>query len=109
MPRSRGSRARPKGDEPEQIVVTGREISISNPGKVLFPKPGHTKMDLVRYYQAVAEGAVRGAGGRPAGRCGLFHRRGRLCRRAPAGRPVFARCEGCVILPDRASRRSIPT
>jgi DNA ligase D-like protein (predicted polymerase) len=38
---------------------------ISNPGKVLFPKAGHTKLDLVRYYLAVAEGALRGAGGRP--------------------------------------------
>jgi DNA ligase D-like protein (predicted polymerase) len=40
-------------------------VSVSNPGKVLFPKPKHTKLDLVRYYLAVAEGALRGAGGRP--------------------------------------------
>jgi DNA ligase D-like protein (predicted polymerase) len=45
--------------------VAGREISISNPHKVLFPGPKHTKLDLVRYYLAVAEGALRGAGGRP--------------------------------------------
>ena len=32
---------------------------------MLFPKPGHTKRDLVQYYLAVAEGALRGAGGRP--------------------------------------------
>jgi len=32
---------------------------------VLFPKPRHTKLDLARYYLAVAEGALRGAGGRP--------------------------------------------
>jgi DNA ligase D-like protein (predicted polymerase) len=32
---------------------------------VLFPKPGYTKLDLARYYLAVAEGALRGAGGRP--------------------------------------------
>ncbi len=65
MPRSRGSPAKPKGDEPEQIAVMGREISISNPRKVLFPKPKYTKLDLVRYYLNVAEGALRGAGGRP--------------------------------------------
>jgi bifunctional non-homologous end joining protein LigD len=47
------------------LVVEGREIPISNPGKVLFPKPGYTKLDLARYYLAVAEGALRGAGGRP--------------------------------------------
>jgi bifunctional non-homologous end joining protein LigD len=46
-------------------MVDGREIAISNPHKVLFPKPKHTKLDLVRYYLAVAEGALRGAGGRP--------------------------------------------
>jgi DNA ligase D-like protein (predicted polymerase) len=46
-------------------VIGGREISISNPHKVLFPGPKHTKLHLVRYYLAVAEGALRGAGGRP--------------------------------------------
>jgi len=51
--------------EAEQVVVAGREIVVSNPTKVLFPKPGYTKLDLVRYYLAVAEGALRGAGGRP--------------------------------------------
>ena len=49
---------------PELIVVAGREIAVSNPAKVLFPKPKYTKRDLVRYYLAVAEGALRGAGGR---------------------------------------------
>ena len=47
------------------LAVNGREIAISNPGKVLFPKAKHTKLDLVRYYLAVADGALRGAGGRP--------------------------------------------
>jgi DNA ligase D-like protein (predicted polymerase) len=49
----------------EVLVVEGREVAISNPGKVLFPEAKHTKLDLVRYYLAVAEGALRGAGGRP--------------------------------------------
>jgi len=52
-------------DDRELLVVEGREVSISNPRKVLFPKPKYTKLDLVRYYLAVAEGALRGAGGRP--------------------------------------------
>src|SRR5215203_129540 len=51
--------------EREIVTVDGKEVSISNPGKVLFPEPGHTKLDLARYYIAVAEGALRGAGGRP--------------------------------------------
>src|SRR5262245_54374074 len=54
-----------KGDERETRQVDGREVAVSNPAKVLFPKAKHTKLDLVRYYLAVAEGALRGAGGRP--------------------------------------------
>src|SRR5256714_10187000 len=49
----------------EVLEVAGRKVAISNPRKVLFPKPGYTKLDLARYYIAVAEGALRGAGGRP--------------------------------------------
>ncbi len=47
------------------LEVAGRAVTISNPDKVFFPKSGHTKLDLVRYYVAVAEGALRGVGGRP--------------------------------------------
>ena len=42
-----------------------REVAISNPEKIFFPQRGLTKLDLARYYLAVAEGALRGAGGRP--------------------------------------------
>ena len=52
--------------EAKQVLqVAGRKVAISHPDKVLFPKRGHTKLDLVGYYLAVAEGALRGAGGRP--------------------------------------------
>ena len=53
------------GAEAEILILAGREVAISNPDKLLFPKPRHTKLDLARYYVAVAEGALRGAGGRP--------------------------------------------
>jgi bifunctional non-homologous end joining protein LigD len=49
----------------EVLTIAGQEVSISNPNKVLFPQAGYTKLDLVRYYLAVADGALRGAGGRP--------------------------------------------
>jgi bifunctional non-homologous end joining protein LigD len=49
----------------ETLDVDGVEVSISNPQKLLFPAAGYTKLDLVQYYLAVAEGALRGAGGRP--------------------------------------------
>jgi bifunctional non-homologous end joining protein LigD len=65
MPRARGARAGKSGGGAERLVVAGREVSISNPQKVLFPTPQHTKLDLVRYYLAVADGALRAAGGRP--------------------------------------------
>jgi DNA ligase D-like protein (predicted polymerase) len=55
----------PSAPEREVVSVGGREVSISNPDKVLFPGPGYTKRDLVHYYLAVADGALRGAGGRP--------------------------------------------
>ncbi len=51
--------------ETEEIEAAGRTVTISNPGKVFFPQGGQTKRDLVHYYLAVAEGALRGAGGRP--------------------------------------------
>lgn len=51
--------------ERELLTIDGREVAISNPNKVLFPEAGHTKLDLVHYYLSVAEGALRGAGGRP--------------------------------------------
>jgi bifunctional non-homologous end joining protein LigD len=47
------------------IEVAGREVAVSNPQKVYFPRTGHTKLDLIRYYLAVADGALRGAAGRP--------------------------------------------
>src|SRR4029453_3899399 len=32
------------------LDVAGREVTVSNPDKVYFPRTGHTKLDLVRYY-----------------------------------------------------------
>jgi bifunctional non-homologous end joining protein LigD len=49
----------------EVLNVAGREVTISNPDKIYFPKAGHTKLDLVNYYLAVADGALRGVLGRP--------------------------------------------
>ena len=47
------------------LEIDGRDVRISSPDKVVFPEPGITKLDLVRYYLAVADGAVRGVAGRP--------------------------------------------
>jgi len=78
----------------ERVVldVAGREVAISNPGKVYFPEAGITKLEVVRYYLAVADGALRGAGGRPNvlvryanGIQGEFFYQ----KRAPASRPPW--------------------
>src|SRR5215216_1473672 len=47
------------------LDVAGREVTVSNPDKVYFPRTGHTKLDLIRYYLAVAEGTLRGVAERP--------------------------------------------
>jgi bifunctional non-homologous end joining protein LigD len=49
----------------EVLNVAGREVAVSNPHKVFFPRTGHTKLDLVHYYLSVAEGALRGVWRRP--------------------------------------------
>ncbi len=45
--------------------IAGREVRITNPDKIYFPRLGVTKLALVRYYLAVAEGAARGVARRP--------------------------------------------
>ncbi|MGH7470754.1 MAG: non-homologous end-joining DNA ligase [Longimicrobiales bacterium] len=76
----------------ELLVIDGREVAISNPDKVLFPRTGYTKRDLALYFLAVAEGALRGAGHRPNmlvrypnGIEGKFFYQ----KRAPAARPLW--------------------
>jgi len=49
----------------EILELAGREVTITNPTKPFWPKLGITKLDLVRYYVDVGEGAVRGVYGRP--------------------------------------------
>ncbi len=47
------------------LEVAGREVTITHPDKTVFAAGGYTKLDLVRYYVAVADGALGGVGGRP--------------------------------------------
>src|SRR5437588_8262185 len=72
------------------LELAGHEVTVSNPDKVFFPRAGYTKFDLVQYYVAVAEGALRGVDGRPMamkryvnGVEGEFF----FQKRAPASRP----------------------
>ena len=76
----------------EVLRIDGREVAITNPAKVLFPAAKITKLDVARYFVAVADGALRGAGGRPNmlvrypnGIDGEFFYQ----KRAPASRPQW--------------------
>ena len=67
-----GSRVRPRAPIVSRMAtrkvvleVAGREVTVTNPDKLFFPRAGHSKLDLVRYYLAVADGALRGVAGRP--------------------------------------------
>ncbi len=55
-----------KKDSAEVLVIDGHEVRISNPDKPYFSRDVKlTKLDLVRYYLAVASGAVAGIRDRP--------------------------------------------
>ena len=78
----------------ETVEIGGKQVAITNPDKVFFPEPGYTKRDLVAYYMAVADGAMRGAGGRPMalkrfvnGAAGEYF----FQKRAPESRPEWLR------------------
>jgi DNA ligase D len=49
----------------EVLEISGRRISVTSPDKVFFAERGETKLDLIRYYQAVEAPFLRAAGGRP--------------------------------------------
>jgi bifunctional non-homologous end joining protein LigD len=97
--------------EHEVVKVGGREIQISNPGKVLFPQAGHTKLDLVRYYLAVSEGALRANGGRPNvlvrypnGIDGEFFYQ----KRAPTARPAWIEVVSLRFPSGRSAEEVVP-
>jgi DNA ligase D-like protein (predicted polymerase) len=111
VPRSpRSSSGRSTGAA-ERLVVAGREVAISNPGKVFFPQAGYTKLDLVRYYLAVADDALRGAGGRPnvmvrypSGITGEHF----FQKRAPASRPPWVEVVTISFPSGRSAEEVVP-
>ncbi|HZY18823.1 MAG TPA: non-homologous end-joining DNA ligase [Ramlibacter sp.] len=93
------------------LRVDGHEVVVSHPDKLLFPAAGLTKLDLVNYYVAVAEGALRGAGGRPcvlvrypAGVDGEFF----FQKRAPAGRPDWVEVSTIRFPSGRTAEEVVP-
>jgi DNA ligase D-like protein (predicted polymerase) len=97
--------------EPVLLTVAGREVAISNPAKLYFPEAGITKLDVVRYYVAVAEAALRHAGGRPNvlvryanGIHGDFFYQ----KRAPATRPEWIEVVEIRFPSGRAAEQVVP-
>jgi DNA primase len=97
-------------------TIAGHEVTISNPGKILFPKPKYTKLDLVNYYVTVADGALRGAGGRPNSSSSPWNlgwifiearsRRAVVDRGRDTAVPSGGRREVCVTPAHRLARQS---
>jgi DNA ligase D len=48
-----------------ELEAGGRTVRLSSPDKIFFPERGFTKLDLARYYQAVAPGILRALRDRP--------------------------------------------
>ncbi|MGE5246472.1 MAG: non-homologous end-joining DNA ligase [Betaproteobacteria bacterium] len=97
--------------ERQILTAAGREIPISNPRKVLFPEAGYTKLDVARYYLAVADGALRGAGGRPNvlvrypnGITGEFF----FQKRAPHARPAWIEVVALQFPSGRTAEEIVP-
>ncbi|MCA9549536.1 MAG: hypothetical protein KC933_05830 [Myxococcales bacterium] len=53
------------GKERLTFEIDGLEVSVSSPSKVYFPDAGITKLEVVEYFRAVAQPALRASGGRP--------------------------------------------
>ncbi len=83
-----------KEESAELLAIDGREVKVTNPSKPYWKAAGVTKLDLVKYYLSVADGALRGIRDRPLvlkrfvdGAEGeAFYQ-----KRAPANRPEWLR------------------
>ena len=55
-----------KAEDVEVLSIEGHDVRVTHPGKLYFSKQTQlTKLDLVRYYLAVAPGALIGIRDRP--------------------------------------------
>jgi bifunctional non-homologous end joining protein LigD len=93
------------------LAVAGREVTITSPDKLLIPEARVTKLDLVNYYLAVAEGALRGAGGRP---CVLVRYPNGIAeefffqKRAPVKRPEWLEVAEIKFPSGRSAEEVVP-
>ena len=99
--------------KPERVLldVGGREVSVSNPDKLYFPEAGITKLEVVRYYLAVAEGALRAAGGRPnvlVRYANGIHGEFFYQKRAPVSRPPWVEVVALQFPSGREAEEVVP-
>src|SRR5919206_3301352 len=101
--------ASPKDDI--TLTIGGREVVVTHASKPLIPEAKVRKLDLVNYYVAVAEGALRGAGGRPCvlvrypnGIGGEFF----FQKRAPAKRPEWLEVASIRFPSGRSADEVVP-
>ncbi len=62
---SKKERAKAKKGDHVMLDVAGHELRVSKPGKLFFPEPGFTKLDLVAYYIECEQAVVRHLRERP--------------------------------------------
>ncbi|MEP7058111.1 MAG: non-homologous end-joining DNA ligase [Caldimonas sp.] len=93
------------------LQIGGRDVVVTHASKLLIPQAKVRKLDLVNYYVAVAEGALRGAGGRPCmlvrypdGIEGEFF----FQKRAPAKRPEWLEVASIRFPSGRSADEVVP-
>jgi bifunctional non-homologous end joining protein LigD len=93
------------------LPIDGRDVVVTHASKLLIPDAKVRKLDLVNYYVAVAEGALRGVGGRPCmlvrypdGIGGEFF----FQKRAPAKRPEWLEVASIRFPSGRSADEVVP-
>ncbi|GAA3609235.1 DNA polymerase domain-containing protein [Kineosporia mesophila] len=104
-------------DKGTVLEVAGREVTVTHPDKMVFPEArrpgggvGVTKLDLVQYYVAVAEGALRGVSGRPMVLKRFvkgIDQEAFFQKRAPANRPEFVEVAELKYASGRSAQEAV--
>ena len=101
----------PASKDQRTLTIDGRDVVVTHPSKPLIPEAKVRKIDLVEYYVAVAEAALRGAGGRPCvlvrypdGIGGEFF----FQKRAPARRPDWLEVASIRFPSGRSAEEVVP-
>src|SRR4051812_18207358 len=55
----------PTASDAITLHIDGHDVAISSPDKIYFPKAGYSKRQLLEYYLAVQDGALRAIKDRP--------------------------------------------